>query len=265
MGSNGNDRAQLVHEARKTIKRMRALARLLRTEIGESEFQRVNGSLREVGQRLAVARDAAVQVATLSALRERHSDELAGAGVDDLLARLRREQLRPDAGEPDSDVLGAVAQMRRELLRWSVLRHESGALTDGLRSIYRSGRRRYRRARQGHGRDPEAMHDWRKRAKSLYYALDMLDGERVKEVAKSTRMAELVGDVLGQEHDLWMLAERLRIDEALPTADRAVLLELIERRRERLRARALELGKRLYERKPRRFAARTRSALAHRS
>jgi hypothetical protein len=31
-----------VHEARKAIKRMRALARLLRDELGEQEFARVN-------------------------------------------------------------------------------------------------------------------------------------------------------------------------------------------------------------------------------
>ncbi|MGC2372920.1 MAG: CHAD domain-containing protein, partial [Solirubrobacteraceae bacterium] len=46
------DRAELVHEARKTIKRMRALARLLRYELGEQEFERVDGALRAAGGRL---------------------------------------------------------------------------------------------------------------------------------------------------------------------------------------------------------------------
>ena len=41
------DPAELVHDARKAIKRMRALARLLRHELGESEFRRVNDSDRK--------------------------------------------------------------------------------------------------------------------------------------------------------------------------------------------------------------------------
>jgi len=95
MSTNGDDRAQLVHEARKTIKRMRAMARLLRCEVGEHEFKRVNKSLGEAGRSLAGRRDADVRIATLNDLRERHPDELAIAPVDALRARL--EKSRPQA------------------------------------------------------------------------------------------------------------------------------------------------------------------------
>lgn len=264
MSSNGNDRAHLVHEARKTIKRMRAMARLLRRETGEREFARANGSLRQAGKRLASARDAEVRIATLRGLRARHPDELGDEPVQQLLARM--EQDRASARDPDPDpelaVLADIAEMRRDLLRWNLLEHDREALRVGLQAIYRDGRRRYRRIKRSRGRNPERMHDWRKRVKSLYYALDMLGGKQVSATAKLTLRADRLGDVLGEEHDLWMFASFLGDEPQLDHQTRERMLGLIEHRRENLRKRALKLGSRLYACKPRRFAASAGRALS---
>lgn len=264
MSSNGDDRAHLVHEARKTIKRMRAMARLLRHETGEREFARTNASLREAGKRLAGVRDADVRIATLRDLRARNLDELGDEPVQQLLARM--EQDRASARDPDPDpelvVLADIAEMRRDLLRWNLLEHDREALSVGLQAIYRDGRLRYKRVKRSRARDPERMHDWRKRVKSLYYALDMLGGNQVSATAKLTRRADRLGDILGQEHDLWMFASFIEDEPRLDDQTRERLLALVERRRKRLRKRALQLGSRLYARKPRRFAARAGKALS---
>lgn len=262
MSSGRDDSARLVHEARKTIKRMRALARLLRREIGEQEFRQVNEALRNAGRRLAGARDAQVRLATLEDLRERHPDELDGEAIQALLARLAPTHTDPDAAQRERATLADIAEMRRDLLRWNLLDREGAALAAGLRSIYRDGRRRYKRVKRTRGRDPVRMHDWRKRVKSLYYALDMLGGKRSPATAKATRRANRLGETIGLEHDLWMLADYLRSDGHLDRETQARLLALIERRRARLRRRALKLGSRLYARSPRRFAARVEKALS---
>jgi CHAD domain-containing protein len=279
MSSNGDDRAQLVHETRKTIKRMRAMARVLRPEIGERKWKRANTALREAGRRLARARDADVRIATLRDLRARHPDELADASVDALLARL--EQPQPAARKPDPKpappkpssepappepgpelaALADVAEVRRHLLRWNLLDHDADAIVAGLRSIYRDGRRRYQRVRRSRTDDPVRLHDWRKRVKSLYYALDTLGGKQLHATAKMTRRADRLGEVLGAEHDLWMLASFLPDEPELPARTRELLLALIEQRRVQLRKRALKLGARLYARKPARFAERAGRAL----
>jgi CHAD domain-containing protein len=262
MSSNG-DRAHLVHETRKAIKRMRALALLLRCEIGEGEFRRVDGALRDAGRDLAGARDAAVRSATLRELRDRHPDALAIASIDALAERLEQASDGAQDGEdPEPVVLRDIGRMRGELLRWQGAEYDPDALALGLRLIYRSGRRRYRRVKRSHARDPERMHDWRKRVKSLYYALDMLGGKQARAMAAMTRRADRLGDVLGGEHDLWMLSEYVSAQTLADQAARALLLELIERRREELRKQALKLGARLYARKPRRFAERAREALS---
>jgi CHAD domain-containing protein len=259
------DHAELIHEARKAIKRMRALARLLRHELGEQEFERVNSSLRTAGQRLAGARDAEVRLATLRGLSDRHPKALALEGVRQLDERLERE--REQVGEPAErdEVLADIAAMRRQLARWNVLDRDFDTVARGLQRIYREGRRRHARVKCEHGRDPQDVHDWRKRVKSLYYALDMLGGKRAEGTRGATRRADRLGELLGEEHDLWML--RAYLDEHTDAlggdeASRDALLKRIERRRARLRKRALKLGARLYRRKPGSFTRRIGRSLA---
>jgi CHAD domain-containing protein len=263
-GSHPVDRGELVHETRKTIKRMRALARLLRHELGEQEFMRVNSSLRDAGQRLAGARDAEVRLATLERLRARNPQALALHGVERLSEQLERERVR--TGEPTSlgEVLEDIADMRQDLANWNLVDPDFETLAPGLKRIYREGRRRYRRVRRE--RNAEQLHDWRKRVKSLYYALDMLGGSTAtKRARRATRRAEDLGDLLGEEHDLWMLHAYLEQHPGTLEEDRSAheqLLKLIERRRRRLRKRALKLGARLYRRKARAFTQRVSRAFS---
>ncbi|HWX86997.1 MAG TPA: CHAD domain-containing protein [Solirubrobacteraceae bacterium] len=261
----GSDPAELVHEARKTIKRMRALARLLRDELGEQEFRRVNDSLRGAGRRLAGARDAQVRLATLNGLVERHPKALAREGIERLRQRLEGE-LEQTVEPADRDrVLEDIATMRRQVARWNLLERDFQALAPGLGRIYREGHRRYARVEHEHARDPQDLHDWRKRVKSLYYALDMLGAKQVKGTRRATRQANRLGELLGEEHDLWMLSVYL---EEYPgafgrdTGARDALGGRIERRRKRLRKRALGLGARLYRHKPGKFTRRAGSALS---
>ncbi len=274
MSAQAADPAELVHEARKTIKRMRALARLLREQLGEQEFKRVNASLREAGRRLAGARDADVRLATLQELIERHPRALASPaptegrheGIGLLEQQLQRERSRD--GQPPADidnVLADIAAMRDQLAHWSLVDTGFDTLAPGLQRIYREGRHRYVRCAQAQGGDEQDVHDWRKRVKSLYYALDMLGAKKVKGARRATRRANRLGDLLGSEHDLWMLGAYVEEHPqafAADTVAMAELLELIEHRRRRLRKRALALGGRLYKRKPAEFTRRIRRALA---
>jgi len=276
-GAHTADPAELVHEARKAIKRMRALARLLREQLGEHEFARVDGSLRDAGRRLAGARDADVRLATLRELIERHPRALAPSqglfgegrqarnGIGELEEQLRRECLRGGQPSDIEKVLADIASMRDQLARWSLVDTDFDTLAPGLRRIYREGRHRYAHCAREHERDEQDVHNWRKRVKSLYYALDMLGAKRAKGARRDTRRANRLGDLLGSEHDLWMLSTYVaEHPEAFgpDTASRARLLERIERRRRRLRKRALALGARLYKCKPGKFTRRIGRMLA---
>jgi CHAD domain-containing protein len=80
--------------------------------------------------------------------------------------------------------------------------------------------------------------------------------KRARRLAKLTRRSDALGELLGEEHDLALLAERVRAHGPLKRRKRArrALLRTIARRRARLREQALRNGARLYARKPKRFA-----------
>src|SRR5262249_3381882 len=61
-----SDRGEDVHLVRVTIKRLRAMLRLIRPVIGKTAFDRENIRLRTAARRLSVARDADVARQTLA-------------------------------------------------------------------------------------------------------------------------------------------------------------------------------------------------------
>jgi CHAD domain-containing protein len=253
--------ADAVHETRKALKRLRALVRLLADELGEQSFERENGALREVGRRLAGARDAEVMLGTLDALIERQPRKLARSRS---VHRLRKalaaehEQLqRHTLGDPAAlaQALGELHAFRQRASAWSLSQRHGIDLVGGdLRRLYEQGRRRQRRAARAQGKDMHAMHQWRKRVKDLRYAAEMLDRPGL------ARRADQLGETLGEDHDLAVLAQRIRADSKRANGrqragrrTRRRLLELIAKRRRKLQKRALRDGRRLYRESPKKF------------
>jgi CHAD domain-containing protein len=170
-------------------------------------------------------------------------------------------------------VAGELLAIRERIAAWDLSdrgRASSKLLAAGIERLYRQGRRRMRRARRRR-RDVAAMHAWRKSAKDLRYVAETLDrpgaSRRHKSAKRLKRVAgraDRLGETLGEEHDLALLSRTVRRhSKRFPGRRRSYkpLLKAIERRRKRLRNRALREGERLYRRKPRRFVRRVRSAL----
>jgi len=273
-----------VHETRKALKRLRALLRLLEHELGSTAFERENATLRDVARHLSAARDAAVMLGTLDGLIERHPRRLGQRrGALELRRRLLAEQAsaqRLTLSDPAAraEVLGQLHAFRWRVAAWSLYDRDGIALIEAdLTRLYRQGRRRYRDVARGRGDRMIAMHEWRKRVKDLRYAAEMLgrvdpdgtrrSGGRVRTLARS---ADELGELLGEEHDLAIFAERIRAgsrqDRSEPwhtgSGTRDTLLELIARRRRELRRQALRRGRRLYGEPPRRFTRAVRAAHA---
>ncbi len=273
-----------VHETRKALKRLRALLRLLARELGEQTYSRENAALRDIAAQLSGARDAAVMLATLDKLIERHPRKLGRRrSVRELRRRLRAEHARTQhlaLSDPAvrAQLLGALHAFRWRAAAWSLTDRAGIELVEAdLERIYRLGRKRYRRAARRKGDRTIAMHEWRKRVKDLRYAAEMLDrrgGDRVRDgdarLRKLARRADELGELLGEEHDLAVLAERLRAGGRRKHRDawhsgrrtREQLLALIAKRRRTLRKRALRRGRRLYEKRPANFTRRLRHAHA---
>ncbi|HXW58196.1 MAG TPA: CHAD domain-containing protein [Solirubrobacteraceae bacterium] len=284
--------AAAVHDTRKALKRLRALVRTLRPELGEQAYARENAILRGCARRLAGVRDAEVMVGTLDDLLARNREQLAHLGaVRRLRAQFAGERDRAQRHVlTDSANLAQTASelrvVRERVAGWQLSGRGMRVCEPGLRRLYRQGRRRYERARR-RPEDGRALHLWRKRVKDLRYAAEMLERGPTEDATGASdrhgdgrararskqarwlrgvaRRADELGELLGEEHDLAVLAERVRAaDEPFAHAAgaRRTLLKLIARRRRRLRKRALRAGERLYRRRPKAFVRRTRRAYA---
>jgi CHAD domain-containing protein len=283
--------ARAVHETRKALKRLRALVSLLKDELPKGEFERENAALRDAGRRLAGARDGEVMLGTLEQLLKRHPRKLGRRrSLASLRDRLAAERDRAAAstllGDSSArrELIGEVHALRSRVLQWRLADRPGMAVAEpGLRRIYRQGRRRYLRAALAGGDRTRAMHEWRKRVKDLRHAAEILDrsppgggqharhgrlgrrGERTRgragrqaaRIHRLARRADALGELLGEDHDLAVLAERVRTDTALVLGRgaRKTLLQLIARRRRQLRRRALRQGERIYRRRPKAFVA----------
>lgn len=259
--------AQAVHELRKLIKRLRALLRLLGPQLGRRRCARENVVLRDCGRRLAGARDAEVMVATLDELVRRHTKQLAGKrGVAELRAELEATRDRASAVDDPAlrtAVLDQLRGVRTRVARWEPRRGAARgkqarrAREEGLLEIYRHGRHRRRRTQRRP--ELERMHALRKSVKDLRYVAQALQSTgNSRRLARLSRRAEELGDLLGEEHDLALLQRLVRSRLSGRRRTRKTLLKLIARRRRRLRKRSLARAQRLYRRKPKRFARRLR-------
>jgi CHAD domain len=284
-----------VHETRKAFKRLRALLVLVEDELGSEQIERERTLLRDGGRLIAGARDAEVRLATLDGVIEHAPRKLAHRrGVVRLRAQLaaERDAAAESALAPQSraQLLLMLRQMHARVEAWG-LRGADGfaAVEPALRRRYRRGRRAIPHKVRGENRRSRAFHEWRKRVKDLRYEAEIVDRSRAPVasplpvarrrrrgrraghrreagyIRRVARTADELGELLGEEHDLGVLAERLRAEgedggPAPPVGrgTRRALLRLIAKRRRRMRREALEIGERLYGRRPARYLARVR-------
>ena len=258
-GLESGPRAEGIHDARKEIKRTRALLRLVRTGISRTDYRRVITTLREAANHLAPSRDAAVREQTL----ERLAQDPAGKSrfsPDDLRGvRTALEQVAiEEAARFDRSGLAEVTKpllhdVACQFERLEVKGKGFEVLGPGIQSVYTRGRSAYQVALEDPS--PENLHEWRKRAKDLWYQLSLLEPMAPTRLEAMTGELDKLGEFLGDDHDLFMLLEGAEAHCAVDGSARELeaLTALVEQRHEELRRAALALGARLYSNKPAAF------------
>lgn len=259
-GAGGDgELAEAIHSARKDLKKLRSVLRLVRADLGEERFQAENGRYREAGRRLSASRDAEVKLETLAALGRRFEGELPPDALDAWRAALSGEDVGLGGGGAlAAQIEGAIAAIeagRGEIDRWSLSAGSWDLLAPGIERTYRRGRGEMKRAR-AHP-EAEAVHDWRKRVKDLWYQLRIVREAWPPVVGAMADRAHELAELLGEHHDLALL--RADLDGRRELSNREAFAAAIERRQEDLLADALDLGARVYAEKPKAFVRRLRA------
>ncbi len=262
-GSRSEDpdsRGECIHEARKSIKKLRGIVRLLTPEMGAAA-KRDNISLRDAGRLLSVFRDDVAILETVDDLGEKYADDPAAVELVSLRAVLVR---RKDESEKRNDMAGASRKAIGRLLRfgrrvntWPEGEDGFSLLAPGLRVTYRRGRRALARAvKKDTATD---YHEFRKRVKDHWYHIRLLEGLSTPAGEKSSSLREKdlkdMQEWLGEDHNLVLLEEIIADDPtALPDAAAcARVLSLVGKYRSALREKAVSHGRHLYKAKPKEF------------
>jgi CHAD domain-containing protein len=257
-----------IHSARKAFKRVRAIIRLTRDTVGYPAYRQENVVLRDIGRRLAPARDSFVLVQTLDRITGRFEGLLAPdafAGLRSVLCDRHRDTFGRIAGDRQvmTDIVTGLRTCRRRFAAWPVDGDGPGAVPDRFESIAPGLLRVYRRGQRGMARAREAgtaaaYHEWRKRAKYLRYQMEALEPLWPGVVGSLALALDELGEVLGAEHDLDQLEQVVSREPFAPLpADAALVLRaLIGEERKVLRTAARAGGTRIYAEGPDEFVRR---------
>jgi CHAD domain-containing protein len=251
-------RGVTVHEVRKHLKKLRATMRLAIAAVGKNCHAKEDRCVRKIGRLVSDLRDAQVRLQTFIQLRDKaakNSGKQLFPHTEELLV-LERESFSAAFAGWQRQAIPQLESVKARLMAWPLGGLSWKQICNAVCKIYRRGQRAL--ATTIDDPEPENFHAWRKRVKDVWYQLRILQPLNRTVLEEMARDAEILGELLGIEHDLDFLWARLNKesgDEALAN-ELARLQKLITKRCKRLRRDTLELGRRFYAERSKAFAKR---------
>jgi CHAD domain-containing protein len=242
-----------VHEARRAIKKVRGVLRLIQPQMN-SAYEAENRQLRTLSRSLSDLRDAAVMLEVFDSLAPKR-----GNRFDPIRQGL---SVKHAANVPEifRESMTELRSIARRVDDWPVPKDVDAVMSGGFEDTYQRGRKALDDALEN--ATPENLHRFRKRVKEHRFHLSLLStsDEETKRL-KDLRQLEVL---LGDEHNLAVLRDRLDDNPGLygDLSDVSAFHALLTRKQRQIQARALPLGRRLYamEESPRLIPASLRTA-----
>jgi len=257
--ATARNRDEAIHEARKSVKKVRALLRLMRPELG-SVYARENIRLRNIGRRLSDFRDRAVLIETLDALVAKYKDDLQGATLASIrqgLLRSKRQQQRGTRiGQALEKMAAGLRAAAKRTAAWPLKADGFEALAPGLTAAYRKARRAMAAVRAD--RRPELCHEWRKRVKDHWYHIRLLEDLWTEVMEGYEKNLKELETWLGDHHNLEVLKAALTAHPRQFGRPEEIeqCVDLAAKYQKELIANSLSLGERIYQERPKEFRTR---------
>jgi CHAD domain-containing protein len=257
---------EAVHTARKSTKRVRALLRLVRSEIGEKVYNFENVWMRDTARLISDVRSAAVMVNAVEDLQMLYGSLLAEGTFEETLERLAVNRARAEARAMEDPELvpRVVANLERAHSRYASwptdphareaygvgIRDSYSTIGPGLRATYRRGRSEMVMAYQT--QTPVAFHRWRKRVKYLKHQMEIITPLWPEVVLGMVITLDRMAELLGEDHDLTELLETLSSrPELCPNpVERSLLRALAQQRRSDVETASRIMGRRIFVESP---------------
>lgn len=255
VGDRQSDNA--VHEARRHVKKVRALLRLMRPALGDG-YDVDTRRMRTANRMLAPIADGRAVVDTLARLSRKSLASPSRRALGAIRAVLNERAARIDRQAELDRVLPKVARILRledrRVAGWRLRARGFRALAPGLEASVRRARKAM--AQAAARPTTEHYHAWRRRVKDLWFQVRLLE-ERCGDalLPEQQRLEELDG-LLGEYHNVALLEEILTTEVLLSRPMTARSLRLLRRDLAELRHRATLLGLQIFKEKPKSFVRR---------
>ncbi len=262
-GVRGEAAHEAVHEARKRIKRLRGLYRLIRPATG-SLAREEDERLGNVARSLSAVRDATALVETADKLAARFTDP----ADSQMLARLRgalierRDRIAQAEIDLDAHLEDATRECKRA--RKSLKAIKLPASRSGQRELLvGSLKRSYGRIRDGFAKAKasgaaEDWHELRKLVKHHMMQVKLMRLAQPRTMRKRAEALDQLGESLGDDHDLAVLVALIVDVPIVAEADRERIAALAGIRTLELRDAAAGALEAMFLARPRDFAGRIR-------
>jgi CHAD domain-containing protein len=255
VGDRRSDSA--IHEARRHVKKVRALLRLVKPSLGD-RYYAANQRMRLANRMLAPIADGEGVIESLDGLHKSRARRLGAQTHRAIRAALVERAARTDRKAKLDRVVPRVAHIlraqRRRLDEWTLNASGFRAIEPGLEQSYRRARTAMRRA----AAEPSAtaFHRWRRRVKDLWFQVRLLEPRCGNLLVGDQRRLEVLDGCLGEYHNVVLLEEALINEGLVSRRQTAHALRELRRYQTDLRHKALTMGRGIFAVKPRRFVRR---------
>jgi CHAD domain-containing protein len=206
-GSPTDERA--VHEARRSIKKLRALLRIVEKDDGRTG-RGSRKQLRSVSQRVSRLRDATAMIQILRKISGRYPSALS----EHTMARVTRQlkthkedmERTTDQDGSWSKIVRTLRDLEAAVKRWKPAHDGFRVLGPALRGAQRRGRKILASAVES--QDDAHFHEWRKQIKQLWYTLRLIEDEN-QTIHGDVEALDRAQTLLGADHDAVVLCEYL--------------------------------------------------------
>ncbi|MBL9213372.1 MAG: CHAD domain-containing protein [Opitutaceae bacterium] len=245
--------AERAHRARVACKRTRAAIGLIRN-CDPARWKPESKALRRAARAVAAIRESGVLLETLNGLDEQWGDKQEARSIahlrQRLLARSRGKGATAGVRAPLALFAKRLQRVATRVADLAVEGDDFDLIGPGIEKTYRRARQAFRRASRDSS--SKAFHTWRKHTKAHAFHLELLQAAWPDVLGNWRRKLQILGRLLGDEHDLvtlqdWLAREWREKNDRRNVRD---LLEFISSRRSELREDALELGQKVFAEKP---------------
>jgi len=252
---------EAVHDIRKRLKKLRALSRLVRDELGEKNYKEINTYFRDLGREISDLRDLTAHLETIELLKERYGKHIYVNFFKAFINQIEeeRDELVENLRSQEFFSVHLVEKLKKakeELTSWPVDSHKINIILPSIERVYKRGRKALETAYKKE--EKENFHEWRKRVKYLWYQTLLLQDMWPNFFDTLEVEVHQLADFLGDDHDLMELKEKICSQnfKLQDITQQELMIALINEYSNSMRTQARIKGELIYAEKPKDFKKR---------